>query len=58
MAFNVICLMFTGMVWYSIYQEHQINKLRRELQYLKAKPAKENGTPITLYDQNGKRIFL
>jgi hypothetical protein len=50
--------MFTGMVWYSIYQEHQINKLRRELQYLKAKPAKENGTPITLYDQNGKRIFL
>ena len=31
MAFNVICLMFVGMVWYSIYQEHQINKLRREL---------------------------
>lgn len=31
MAFHVICLMFVGLVWYSIYQEHKINKLRGEL---------------------------
>lgn len=35
MALTILCMMFTGLVWYSIYQENQINKLRQELARIK-----------------------